>query len=1484
MKKIYIFITFLLFYAFVAISNNDDDPVKWYADLNEYGAFVENNGQIEEIKNADVLYHLTGVGVETYFTRESFILRMDTLVTKEPPASAEFNRNEVEEERENSELHTSYVEANFININPDVKIIPLDKVSWYFTYGMKPGQYHGYKKLLYKNAYPNIDLLFYVPSDSSGFKYKILLHPGADLSQVKIKYGRDIKKLELHHGNLYIYFKNGALIKDYTPNNCYLQDGTPIQVHFKISGNIVSFVSSKISFSQEAVVDPWIDSGNEHYAFEADYDYDGNVYIYDDNSYTDKILKYSPTGSLQWVHNVTAISTSYEGNLMVDRNMQKIYISEGFNSGGARTYRIDFNGNSDGFMSNSNSSFREMWCMAFDCGSGSVMGFGGGTNSNLNGGLINPNSGSVQTANFTGSGNTDQDIVDAVTDNFGNLFCVYAHVSGYCDHYLLKVNSSMNGHDWMIVHSLGAFEECSNHPPQYSCWSSGNQFNALAVNDDYLYLYTGAKIGVYDKAAGTELNVISTGSTAKQVGGIAVDDCNNIYVGANGSVQVYQYDGSSISGPIDNISVGSGEIYDVTYDKNYNLLYIAAHGYAAVITANHSVTCSSNTFSVDNDFFCTGNGQVNVVSSVNTTMLNPLINYTWLDQNNNIIQQSGDTYELADTLFNIGFGNIYRIKVQLNPPCGPILWDSIIIPAAITDTIYPTMVNCYGENNGAARVEVQEGIGPYNYQWSSGDNDSIANTLVAGTYYVTINGGCGLSTTDSVSITQPPELITSISDFDSVLCYGDNNGTATVLAQGGTPSYTYQWDDGETNSNAVNLLTGQHNVTVTDSHGCTSVSQVIIPTPAPLAIVLDSITNVSCYGLSDGAIDITIHGGTPPYTYQWSNGITTEDNHNIPAGVYYLTVTDYHNCQVADSFEVTQPDTLSSSFTSVTPVLCYGGNTGQAHLIVTGGTSPYSYLWDDSYTEPNNDSLYAGSHIVTITDAYGCQNIDTVVITQPLPLSAAIDSTVNVLCYGGNDGFARCVASGGVPPYTYLWDGGANTESVDTLMAGYHSVTVTDYNGCVTTTDVNIGQPPLLELSMPSSYDVCHGQYQDVICSVTGGTPPYSYYWNGVEGDSLLTIHPDADYDITAVVTDSHGCTDSLTTHIYVSTPLSVTLISNRDSVCPSAPVMFAASFSGGAGEPYTIILDGDTVQSLPQILHIHHSHYVVLDVTDKCGSEDRDSIYIYVYPIPQVRIFSDTSQGCVPLLVNFNLSILSDSMGINSYIWSFGDNENLSTSSHPSHTYTRSGIFDVWVQCITEYGCKTGDTIPEMIDVYPKPHAEYAISPRVVNILAPEIHFINQSEGNVLNLWSFGDGDSATILSPFHRYPQVAAHYLSQLIIENDYGCRDTAEKDIYIEDVYTFWAPTAFSPDGDGQNDFFLVRGYGISPKGFVLYIYDRWGELVSTINDFYPQTHSSGKWDGTIKGDKKGANGVYKWVCKFKDVAGNDHTETGNVLLIR
>ncbi len=190
------------------------------------------------------------------------------------------------------------------------------------------------------------------------------------------------------------------------------------------------------------------------------------------------------------------------------------------------------------------------------------------------------------------------------------------------------------------------------------------------------------------------------------------------------------------------------------------------------------------------------------------------------------------------------------------------------------------------------------------------------------------------------------------------------------------------------------------------------------------------------------------------------------------------------------------------------------------------------------------------------------------------------------------------------------------------------------------------------------------------------------------------------------------------------------------------------------------------------------------------------------------------------------------------------------------------------------------------MITVYKKPKAEFINDPQVGTVVNPVIDFINQSEDNVLNFWSFGDGDSSIQVNPRHKYPNVANTYQAVLIVESDKGCKDTAIANIEIQDVPAFYAPTAFTPDNDGMNDLFYVVARNIDiAKGFNLSIYDRWGELIWATDKYDPENPSRYGWDGTVKGGSKQAPpDVYVWRCVYYTKDGNSHNRTGNVTLIR
>src|SRR5690606_3499144 len=212
----------------------------------------------------------------------------------------------------------------------------------------------------------------------------------------------------------------------------------------------------------------------------------------------------------------------------------------------------------------------------------------------------------------------------------------------------------------------------------------------------------------------------------------------------------------------------------------------------------------------------------------------------------------------------------------------------------------------------------------------------------------------------------------------------------------------------------------------------------------PTALMASAVTTaVSCNGGSNGTVDLTVTGGTAPYTYVWSNTATTEDMIGLAAGTYDVTVTDVNGCTATASATVTEPTVLMASLSSQTNIACNGGTTGSATITVTGGTAPYTYTWSNGATTATITNVVAGTYNVTVTDANGCTDTASVTLTEPTALSASAIAT-NVSCNGGSNGTVDLNVTGGTAPYTYVWSNTATTEDMVGLTAGTYDVTVTD--------------------------------------------------------------------------------------------------------------------------------------------------------------------------------------------------------------------------------------------------------------------------------------------------------------------------------------------------------------------------------------------------------------------------------------------------------
>ncbi|NCU92493.1 MAG: hypothetical protein EBV44_11235, partial [Synechococcaceae bacterium WB7_1B_046] len=350
-----------------------------------------------------------------------------------------------------------------------------------------------------------------------------------------------------------------------------------------------------------------------------------------------------------------------------------------------------------------------------------------------------------------------------------------------------------------------------------------------------------------------------------------------------------------------------------------------------------------------------------------------------------------------------------------------------------------TNVLCFAQNTGSIDLSVFGGVAPYTYVWNNGASTQDIHNLAAGIYSVLITDANGCQANFATQITQPNAAISSSVATTNVLCFGQSTGAINLTVGGGTAPYTYVWSNGATSQDINALPIGFYSVVITDANGCTHNASANIFQPASPVNVTATLTPVSCFNLSNGAISVSVSGGTPSYFLSWSNGATTNTVSNLPAGFYALQVTDFNGCTSQWNYNVTQPagPLLLSTTTSATS--CFNGNNGIVDLTVVGGTAPYAYNWSNGGTTQDINSLTAGYYSVLVTDANGCTATVGDTVHQPLAFTSSA-VLQNIHCFAQSTGAIDLSVSGGTAPYTYLWNNAATTQDINNLLAGTYSV------------------------------------------------------------------------------------------------------------------------------------------------------------------------------------------------------------------------------------------------------------------------------------------------------------------------------------------------------------------------------------------------------------------------------------------------------------
>lgn len=516
---------------------------------------------------------------------------------------------------------------------------------------------------------------------------------------------------------------------------------------------------------------------------------------------------------------------------------------------------------------------------------------------------------------------------------------------------------------------------------------------------------------------------------------------------------------------------------------------------------------------------------------------------------------------------NVSIGTYSCIITDVNG-CAITQSISVTQPSSITLTSSVTTANC-NQANGSATITINGGSSPYSQIWSSGSTLTTQSSIAAGTYTINVQDANNCSAVLAVTVPNLSGPTISITSQTNVSCFAGNNGVATAVAASGNGPYIYAWSHGPNTPTATNLTVGVYTVSATDQAGCIASTNVTITEPTALTVAIVP-TNPKCFGSSDGAGLAAASGGTPTYSYTWTNGTSGSSITGLNANNYGLTVTDGNGCIVTSSMSLVNPLAMSASISS-TSVTCFGLYNGTAIATSTNGIGAISYYWTGTPSPVSSQTLTgvaAGSYTVLATDQHNCTASAQVTIIEPTQVTANISSTGSVTCNGGNNGFAVVTPGGGMGAFSYAWSpSGGNLSTANNLVAGVYVVTVSDANLCSATATATIIQPTPLATTLTTTDVKCNGACDGTAnIAYAGGAGTTTFLWQpGLQSGN--TVNNLCAGGQTVTITSNAACPTILT--FTLTEPAALTaVISSTNSNCGQANGKTCVVVGGGTA-PY---------------------------------------------------------------------------------------------------------------------------------------------------------------------------------------------------------------------------------------------------------------------------------------------------------------------------
>ena len=821
--------------------------------------------------------------------------------------------------------------------------------------------------------------------------------------------------------------------------------------------------------------------------------------------------------------------------------------------------------------------------------------------------------------------------------------------------------------------------------------------------------------------------------------------------------------------------------------------------------------------------------------------------------------------------------------------CGGATYSDVVhvqlTGVAINTTATNSSIQPSGCGNGAGSISlvVNNGIGPFDYEWAQLPNLNSPNAtgLNDGNYQVNvIDLGSGCEVSGSFIVPQENSLNVSASVVN-VTCPGSANGQAAALVNGNIGAVTYHWSGiPQTTQIVSGLSAGVYQLMVQDAAGCYDSINVTINEPPAIVINVLSMDDNECNGGAAGAIDVQASGGSTGavFSYAWSHlggaqFATGPTVGNLAAGTYVVTAS-YLNpqgqtCTNPDTLEIFEPLPMDLSL-NIGNIGCSGQATGSVTAVVANIVDPLSYNWTEfpGLDQATINNLTPGTYHVTVTDGNGCTESEagTVLLQgNPMTISANVQ---NVSCFNGSNGQVTVNISGGTPNYSLTWPVGVNGNgfSAQNLIAGTYSVVVVDASNCDMTLNFSVTQPQALVANIQNIQSVlCYGESNgQATVNISGGTTNYQVLWSTNENTILADAIPVGNFNVT--VTDAHGCTATDSDVMIQPQPLTA-IVGITEPSCHGGNDGIGEVIIAGGTPNYIADWSGSNLNGI--IVNNLIAGNQSVTVTDNNGCTVTQNFNMFE-PSAVTVTFDVTGDVCGDNVASGQI-VANASGGTPNYDYQW--------SEGTSTTATLSNINDGSVNLVVTDNNGCIFNFNTNVPVIETPVAHFTSNPAfeplstvIEGYLPLEVSFIDDSQYGATSSWNWTDGSqtNTTGTSVTHLFDSLGYHNVS-MTVTGPGGCTSVLDFIVFVYDSAQIASFNFFSPNDDGLNDIFRVsceNFYGgvyydcgeFTVRDFHGQIFNRWGNMI------YEWTDVNKGWDGKLNG-QPASEGQYLFLAHAK-----------------